>query len=65
MIMSVMPMETPPAHGPLEAEVLETIERLDRGLMTRRLVGAEDDIRDLLLAAGFVEEAHFRRPRSG
>jgi len=63
MIMSAMPMETPARHGPEEAEFLETIEGVNRGLVPGALVGAEDDVGNLLLAAGFVEEADAFRAR--
>ena len=40
-----------------EAEFLQPIERLDRALLAGHLIAAPDDVAELLLARGLVEEA--------
>ena len=55
-------METPALVASREAEFFQTIERLDRALLSGHLIAAPDDVAELLLARGFVEEAEFLRP---
>ena len=46
-----------------EAEFLQAIERLDRALLAGHLIATPDNVAELLLAGGFVEETRVRPAR--
>ena len=48
--------------GGREAEVLQLVQTLNRHVVTALFVATEDDLPELLLAGGLIEEANFRRP---
>ena len=45
-----------------EAEFLQAIERLDRALLSGHLIATPDNVAELFLAGGFVEESELLRP---